>query len=273
VLAGLLRRLITEGAYDEMSSPYRPLTPGGPLRQQVYDTLEELIAQGKLPPGHRLVETELAQELGVSRGPIREALQMLARDGRVELRPRHGAYVHEPAIDDLDDYFQARTLLEVESARLAASRTYAGETSAEHLASLREVVERCSKQAQHMAANPDGIADEARVFHQEGSQRFHRIIGELTGNPVLVDLLEHLARRTNWYFTPGVLLRSPDAWRQHEQLLLAIEKGDGDRAAEVMRSHMAWTRDSYLRAFLTRTSDDTNLALRVNNRAAQQQLR
>ncbi|MPZ61685.1 MAG: GntR family transcriptional regulator [Propionibacteriales bacterium] len=237
-------------------SIYQPLAPTAPLRQQVYETLEALIARNRLEPGQRLVETELAQELGVSRGPIREALQMLAREGWVELRPRHGAYVRKPSLEELEDYFQVRTLLEVEGARLAARGTHSGDDRKERLKELREVVDRFTGVwREHTSDDPKELDEEARQFHQEGSQVFHRGIVELTGNQALVDLLEHLGKRTSWYFSPGVLKRSLSAWREHNRLLRAIERGDEERAVEVMRSHMAATRESYLRAYRERAGE------------------
>ena len=71
------------------------------------------------------MESDLAQTLGVSRGPIREALQLLQRDGLIDLRPRQGAFVHLPTLKEIEDFFDIRRALETESARLAARRTTA----------------------------------------------------------------------------------------------------------------------------------------------------
>ncbi len=73
----------------------QPLDETPPLRHRIHEQLERLITTGSLAPGTRLVESELAQTLGVSRGPIREALQLLQRDGFIDLRPRQGAFVEE----------------------------------------------------------------------------------------------------------------------------------------------------------------------------------
>ena len=70
---------------------------------------------GSLPPGHHLVEADIAKKLGVSRIPVREGLQLLARDGWIDLRPRQGAFVHQPTAQEVDDVFCVRTLLEVEA--------------------------------------------------------------------------------------------------------------------------------------------------------------
>src|SRR5882757_2821643 len=93
----------------------------GPLRERVYHALLELITTRALRPGQHLVETELAGHLGVSRQPVREALQRLSTEGWVDLRPAQGAFVHEPTEEEADQLLTVRTLLEAEAARLAAA--------------------------------------------------------------------------------------------------------------------------------------------------------
>jgi DNA-binding GntR family transcriptional regulator len=110
-----------------------PLSHAPPLRQRVYEALEELIIYGAFTPGQHLVETELAKRLGVSRNPVREALQLLSTDGWVDLRPRHGAFVHVPTDEEVDEVFDVRRALEVKSARLAAEKA-----TPDSVASLRE---------------------------------------------------------------------------------------------------------------------------------------
>jgi DNA-binding GntR family transcriptional regulator len=78
----------------------------------VYRSLEELIIFGALKPGQHLVETSLAKQLHVSRAPVREALQLLHRDGWIDLRPRQGAFVHQPTLQEVDETFHVRTLLD-----------------------------------------------------------------------------------------------------------------------------------------------------------------
>ena len=97
-----------------------PLERPAPLRQAVYDMLVEMIITRELQPGQHLVEHELAAQLGVSRQPVREALQRLHSDGWVDLRPALGAFVHIPTDAEADQLLAVRTLLEAESARLAA---------------------------------------------------------------------------------------------------------------------------------------------------------
>lgn len=234
---------------------YQPLEQPEPLRLQVHNTLEQLIVDGRLKPGQRLIETELAARLGVSRGPIREALQMLAREGWVELRPRQGAYVAKPSLNEIVDYFDVRALLEVEVARLAARSVNEGPTASQQalMDELDDIVRRSTGYWENILARPDDLddsdIDNAREFHRTGSQSFHQVLAQLGGNTALVDLLGRLSKRTRWYFSPRVLERTGQAWQEHEGLRTAVEKGDEDDAVRLMTAHMQATRASYLKAY------------------------
>jgi DNA-binding GntR family transcriptional regulator len=238
-----------------MSDLYRPLAQPQPLRLQVHNALEQLIIDGRLQPGARLIETELAERLGVSRGPIREALQMLSREGWVELRPRQGTYVAKPSLSEIVDYFDVRALLEVEVARLAARSIANGpsSTARELLDELNDVVKQSSGYWDGIRSQKAEIseedAEEAREFHRKGSQRFHHALAELAGNKALVDLLDRLTKRTRWYFSPRVLERTAGAWEEHDELCEAVAAGDEELAAHLMTRHMQATRSSYLKAY------------------------
>src|SRR5882724_1747370 len=93
-------------------TPARRVARPVPLRQAVYDSLVELVVTGALRPGQHLVEGELAEQLGVSRQPVREALQRLESEGWVDLRPAQGAFVHQPTDDEVDQLLAVRCLLE-----------------------------------------------------------------------------------------------------------------------------------------------------------------
>ena len=89
---------------------------------------------GALAPGERLAEKEWAERLGISRGPVREAIRRLAADGLVDIRPRRAAIIHRPTEKELDDFFDARQVIEVNCAQLAAQR--ANEKGAQKLRQL-----------------------------------------------------------------------------------------------------------------------------------------
>src|SRR6202042_1451064 len=119
---------------ESLAAGTRRVARPAPLRQGVYDTPAEMIASGALKPGQHPGEWELAEHLGVSRQPIREALQRLAVDGWVELRPAYGAYVHIPTAEEVAQLLGVRSVLEAYSAREAAQHA-----TKERIARLREL--------------------------------------------------------------------------------------------------------------------------------------
>lgn len=203
----------------------------GPLRDRVYEALEELIIYGSLAPGQHLVEADIAKMLGVSRIPVREGLQLLARDGWIDLRPGQGAFVHQPEMSEVDDVFSVRTLLEVESTRLAATRA----TDAS-IQDLRMIVE----------AGSDALAraDEKELVML--NSQFHAHISRIGDNQVLAGLIARLDKRIRWYFAPVVRTRGSNSWKEHRAIAEAIAARDPRRASEAMQKHAEATRSAYL---------------------------
>ena len=138
---GASARAVKDAGSAEPAPAVRaPLVRPAPLREAAYDALVEMIITRELQPGQHLVETELAVQLGVSRQPVREALQRLQSEGWVDLRPALGAFVHVPTDAEADELLAVRTLLEAESARLAARR--ATPAQVDHLWELQRAGER-----------------------------------------------------------------------------------------------------------------------------------
>ena len=201
-----------------------------PLRSLVSDELRRLVVTGELPPGSRIVEDRLAERLGVSRNPVREALQALAAEGFVEILPRRGAVVAQITAEQAEDLFDVRTALEPLAARLAARRADADGT-----ARLREVLERARE------ATDQGELDLLAAYNTE----FHSLVVELSGNDYLGLLVSPMARRVQWVFRTSAATRAPHSWTEHEELLRAIASGDEEYAEAVARSHVAAARASY----------------------------
>jgi DNA-binding GntR family transcriptional regulator len=208
----------------------RPLKRPVPLKDRVYETLEELIIYGGLAPGQHLVEADIAKRLGVSRVPVREALHLLARDGWIDLRPRQGAFVHQPTLRQVDDVFSVRTLLEVEATRLAAIK--ATDVSIPALTNIlktgRESLAR---------------ADERQLVML--NSQFHAHITQMGENEVLAGLIARLDKRIRWYFARVVMSRGSNSWKEHAEIVAAIAARDPDRASEAMRRHAERTRSAY----------------------------
>lgn len=201
-----------------------------PLRESVYEALTEMIIDGTLERGRHLVEVELASLLGVSRQPVREALQRLNNEGWVDLRPGFGAMVHVPAEDEVDQLLAARAALESESARLAARHA-----TKDDIAKLRELCKVGT--AFQESGDIDG------TVRTNGD--LHNLITQMSGNRFLVDFAAQVDRRVRWYYTPVAPVRGAASWREHNRLVKAISEGDEDKAAQIMREHTEQTRKAY----------------------------
>ncbi|MET9365865.1 GntR family transcriptional regulator [Streptomyces sp. NPDC006632] len=202
----------------------------GPLRERVYEALLELITTRALRPGQHLVESELAGHLGVSRQPVREALQRLDTEGWVDLRPAQGAFVHEPTEEEADQLLSVRTLLEAEAARLAAAHS-----GTAGIAALEKLCDR----------GEQAVADDDVDLAVATNAAFHAKVMELAGNLVLAELAGQVDRRVRWYYTPVARQRGQQSWTEHRELISAISARDERRATDVMRAHTEHTRTTY----------------------------
>jgi len=201
-----------------------------PLREAVFEALVEMIITRELEPGQHLVEKDLADALGVSRQPVREALQRMHTEGWVDLRPALGAYVHIPTESEADQLLAARSLLEAESARLAAE--HATPEQIEHLYELQRIGEEAL-----------AVDDEEVLVSANASLHTH--IVTMSANKVLADLRASVEHRVRWYYLPIAQVRSKAAWEEHAELIDAIAKRDAGRACALMRLHTERTREIY----------------------------
>ena len=201
-----------------------------PLRQVVYDALAELIINRTLEPGQHLVEADLAEYLGVSRQPVREALQRLQTEGWVDLRPAQGAFVHLPTDEEADQLLGVRAVLETHSAQLAAA--CATDEQVKHLWELQDVGMKAL------------AADDAERLVAANAD-LHSYITELTGNAVLAELIGLVDRRVRWYYTPIARPRGRDAWQEHAELIQAIAAHNVEKAQKIMAQHTERTRQAF----------------------------
>ncbi len=207
-----------------------PLERPTPLRERVYEAIAEMIVTRELKPGEHLVESELASDLGVSRQPVREALQHLQTEGWVDLRPGHGAFVHVPTDEEADQLLAVRAILESESARLAAE--HVTEERLETLRALQRVGE-------------DAVVTDDQAAMVDANTALHTHVVSMSGNIVLADLIASVARRVRWYYLPIARSRGKDAWDEHADIIDAIAGKDAPRAADLMRQHAERTREIY----------------------------
>lgn len=204
-----------------------PLARPGPLRHQVEEALRALIVSGALGPAQHLVESSIADRLGVSRGPVREALQALHAQGWVELRQGRGAFVHEPTVAEVDEVFGVRAALESEAAALAA-----GNVCPADLDELREISVR-GRQA---------VRDREYDLVVATNSELHRRVAELSRNHLLGRLIASLDDRIRWYLRPVVQGRGESSWDEHDAMIAALDAHDAARVAALMRYHTEQTR-------------------------------
>ncbi|MFB6986855.1 MULTISPECIES: GntR family transcriptional regulator [unclassified Streptomyces] len=203
------------------------------LRDRVYTELRERIIEGEYPAGHRLVERELAEELGVSRIPLREAMQRLESEGFLSVQPRRGSVVADFGTEDAEHLFDVREKLEGLAAGLAARRaTDAQLHDMEHLLTRSREASEAGRLREAVTHNAD----------------FHRRIVEASGNPLLQDLMSPLDARLRRLFRLTSALDDGDPMcGEHERLYEAIRDHDAPRAEELARAHVAGTRASAMR--------------------------
>jgi DNA-binding GntR family transcriptional regulator len=221
-----------------------------PLRELVHERLREMLITRTLAPGDHLVEERLAAMLGVSRGPVREALQRLHRDGWITLRPRYGAFVNQPTSEQVHEFFEARELVERSAAQLAAERC-----TPEDAAAMLRVCDEADDDLRRGASAQQMTAHTAR---------FHRLVLESARNHILLEFGEQLSDRSRWFFAPLVSTIAPQAWVEHRQVAELIAAGNADAAAEAMHCHITMSRDAYLQ---TRTAERPDLVLTPTPRA------
>lgn len=198
-----------------------------PLWVHVYDQLSEMIITGKLRPGEPLREAHLAQQLGTSRVPVREAIHQLTDDGWLERRPRSSARVMVPDHDYINEVFDVRLILED-----AAIRRVVRRISLEDVDRLRGISER------GIQAAASGDLAGAMQLNAE----FHGAITQLAGNRLLVEMIEGLDRRVRWLY--GFV--EPGRYTEHDDILRALDERHVERAADAVRRHLELTRRDFL---------------------------
>lgn len=197
-----------------------------PLRELVFDALREAILNGTtLKPGERMMETKLAEELGVSRTPVREAIRKLELEGLVVMLPRKGAYVADISSRDLVELFEVRGALESLAAGLAAERI-----TAEELEQLEQILHRISFYVE--------TKDLEKLI--EADTEFHDVLYTASRNRKLSSIIaamrEQIQRfRTNSLAKPG---RMREALIEHKKIVEAISQRDVALAQKLAVRHI-----------------------------------
>lgn len=196
-----------------------------PLREIVYEELKRQILMGKITPGMRMMEVELAEEMGVSRTPVREAIRKLEKEGLVTIEPRRGAYASDISVKDMVDVLEVREDLEGFAAFLAADRITQAEVD-----ELREITENYSEAVRNNDTEKMITFDE----------RFHKKIVASSGNKTLIQLSEtvqELALRFRYLYYDD-FSRYVNMPVEHKEIIDALTSGNGDMARQSADDHV-----------------------------------
>jgi DNA-binding GntR family transcriptional regulator len=204
-----------------------------PLREVVFESLREAIIKGMLKPGERIMEVQLAEELGVSRTPVREAIRKLELEGLVIMLPRRGAYVAGISVKDIADVFEVRAALEALAASLAAARIKDDE------------LEELERSLVEIAEVSDSHDIEAVVARDTG---FHDVIYRASRNPWLMQIISNLQDQVQRFrmatlSRPG---RTKEAVEEHKKIVEAISERNSELAAQLAREHIENAETSFL---------------------------
>jgi GntR family transcriptional regulator, transcriptional repressor for pyruvate dehydrogenase complex len=219
---------------------YLPIKPKERLYQEIVDQIQQQILSGALKPGDQIpAERDLAERFGVSRTAVREAIKSLTEKGLIEVFVGRGTFVTNLSTDrvvesitlllrneqhNVESLQEARELLEVATARLAASRR-----SDAHVARLRAIT---SEMEEEHTLSPRLV---------DGDTEFHVEVARATGNPVLALLSQTIVAllRTERLYREQVDDSLSAAFADHRQIVDAIEDGDAERASQAMTDHLA----------------------------------
>lgn len=217
--------------------------PGsGPLGARAREAVLQRIVDRRYEQGARLVEREVAEELGMSRVPVREALRALVAEGLLELLPHSGVRVRRLERTDVEHLYEVWEPLAVQASRLAArvaaagSRAGAGAGAAEGLTALEATLH----QAESAAADDEGTREVA------AHTAFHEAVVEMAGNPLLARMMEQLSWQLRLLF--GLREEPAHMRAQHAEMFRHIAAGDADAAGASTLLHVRDSRAVALRS-------------------------
>ena len=201
------------------------------LYQEVAERLRQRIFAHELTPGDWIDEQKLAEQYGISRTPLREALKVLAAEGLVDLKPRRGCYVTEISRQDIDDIFPLMAMLEGRCAFIAVQ--LAKPEDIRDLKAIHEKLELAAKESRIDA-----------FF--EANQEFHRRIQELTNNRWLLSVIQDLRKVLKLSRLHSLSLegRLQQSLEEHRVIMAAFEAGDAEQAEKSMHDHLLYGREA-----------------------------
>jgi len=194
-----------------------------PLREVVAERIRAMILEGAFKPGERLIEGQIADQLGVSRNPVREAIRSLEATGLIEVIPRKGAHVSRIDVEDVRNIQELRYVIESLAAELAAKRR-----GDDDLARLGECIDK------GLVATESGDLVGAAAWHRD----FHIALEQAARNPYITRSLDPLRQRTELVFSVLQEARGKISWEEHRAIRDAVASRAPKRARDLMREHI-----------------------------------
>lgn len=218
-----------------LTAQRRQRNENGSQSTEAYARIREKIINLELPPAAPIDENALMEELGLGRTPIREAIQRLALENLVVVYPRRGTLVADLNPNDLQKIFELRLELEPYAARLAAERA-----TAEQLAAMQTLFASADEMMR--------TGDHRQLIQLD--HQAHEHLAQAAHNEFLEETLERLYGHVLrlWYVSLTKVSRLREAIEEHRDIIAAVQAGDGDRAANIMRAHVAGFQSEFLSA-------------------------
>jgi len=225
-----------------------PQQPRRPLKLQAYETIKKMITGNQISPDHPITEMDLSKILGIGRTPIREALNLLSKDGVIQLIPHKGAILKPISYDHLIHIYQIRELLDPLAARQATGRI--------DLAKLEEI------EAKYLRAKAADL-DSGHYFSQE----LHFLIYRSALNPYLVEIFENLLFKIqvcmhslwNLWRQTGDLKFIKRRNQEHAEIIRALKQNDAEYATRISREHISRAIEDILSIVTAKRSAATGL--------------
>ncbi|SEF49515.1 transcriptional regulator, GntR family [Bryocella elongata] len=199
------------------------------LTEMAYLSVRKYLLDGSLTEGERLTEESVATRLGISKSPVREALNRLETEGLIVISPRRGAFVRRFTLEETRDLYNVREVLETYAVRVA-------DVSPRLIDELEQSIERTRE---HLR-NGD------KPGHVDEDVRFHSLLAASSGNGELKAMLENVQHKSLLSRSKTFHLSAPATPAGHAKILEALRRGDRTAAAEAMSEHIFFTRDALL---------------------------
>jgi len=207
------------------------------LTDLAYQSLKQHMLDGSLVEGARLTEDQLAKQLGISKSPVREALNRLEAEGLILIQPRRGAYVRQFTLEETRNLFDLRVLVEVYSVEIA-------KVTPTLLQDMADSIDRTQKFLE--AGN--------KLAHVEEDIRFHSMIAASSGNQEFYAIFESVQHKTILSRSKTYHLSPSSAPVNHQKIYEALKNGDRAEAKRIMSDHISVLRDSLL-AFIQESGE------------------